>query len=285
MVFGNNSEKTRWLSRKPAAPFFADCRVPTDDPPARQILNIVTESLLNAETDGDHICCFTSPGGNRIKENVEFLSRVIRMTDAIPLHCSSATALMLAGGSETKFTGISIVCGAETTEVSIHRYGQQLASETILDGTNNIDRQIAKQFQIQVWDDLGDCYLDIDAVRRWKHSSNIHLRSGVSEREKVLSRLYGTLLGKVASSIRSLLLSPHVQAELGDERLAVICGGGPAQIGGFCGALTERFVEQEIAPRLLSVRIVDDPVTAIARGLIIQAELEIRRAGRNDIAA
>ena len=103
VVFGNNSEKTRWLSRKPAAPFFADSRVPTDDPPARQILNILTESLLSVETDGDHVCCFTAPGGNMIKENIEFLSRVIRMTGAIPLHCSSAAALMLAGGSETLY--------------------------------------------------------------------------------------------------------------------------------------------------------------------------------------
>ena len=54
VVFGNHSGTNRWLSRKPAAPLFAEATVPIDDPPARQILNIITESMLNVEADGDH---------------------------------------------------------------------------------------------------------------------------------------------------------------------------------------------------------------------------------------
>lgn len=285
VVFGTNAAKARWLSRKPAARLFTDAEVPNDDPPARQILYVLTEALLATNADQKQICCFTAPGGQAGESNVRFLERLIRMTGSIPLHCHSSSALMLAGGNETRFTGISIACGAETTEISIHRYGLELASETICQGANQIDEQIAKQFQMHVWDDAGDCYLDIEAVRDWKHSPDIHLRSGVSERERLLSRLYGDLLGKVAVATRNLLKQPQVQSALGDERLGIICGGGPTLIGGFCGALTERLVEQEVASRLLSVRVVEDSITAVSRGLLIQAELELRRARRDDIAA
>lgn len=285
VVFGNQAAEARWLSRQPCASLFSDGRVPGDDPPARQILNILTQAILPQSDSKPGVCCFTAPGGKAATENIEFLSRLIRMHGYVPLHCTASVAAMLAAGNESSFTGITIICGAETTEVGICRYGLEIASEAIDVGSNWIDTELARQFQVQTWDDQGDCYLDLESVRKWKHTPGIHLRNTVSEREKTLARLYSVMLNRVADSVRRLLASPVVQHAIRSERLAVICAGGPTVIGGFSGALTERLVEHDIASRLLSVRVVEDAATAIVRGLLIQGELEVRRSRTADQAA
>lgn len=277
VVFGNRATQVRWLSRKPCAPLFTDGGVPTADAPARQILHVLTQAMLPASDGAVDSCCFTVPGGRKKSESREFLSRLIRMLGHEPVVVSSAEAALLASGGETNFTGATIVLGAESSEVSICRYGVELASSTLSIGSNWIDSEIARQFKFQVWDEAGECYLDLQAVREWKHSDRIHLRNGVGEREKTLARLYGALLDQVARSVRQLLKTPAVSTALGSQRLAVVCAGGPTQIAGFSSAMTERFVDHDIASEILSVKTVEDPSTAVVRGLLIHGELEQRR--------
>ena len=285
VVFGNQAFQTRWLSRKPCAPLFADGRIPTSDAPARQIISVFTEAILANSDSAPNICCFTAPRGRGATDNMEFLSRLIRMHGFAPLHCTAATAATLASGHESGFTGVTIVLGAESCEVSVNRLGQEIAADFLDVGSNWIDTEIAQQFQMQTWDEQGNCYLDLESVREWKHDSRIHLRSAVKEREKMLARLYGEVLSRIAASVKRLLQNPAVESALAGEQFVVVCAGGPTQIGGFAGALTERLVEYDVAGRIRSINTVEDASLAVTRGLLIQAELEMRRADTQEIAA
>ena len=285
VVFGNRAAQVRWLSRKPCAPLFTDGGVPTTDAPARQLLHVLTQAMLPQDLGESDVCCFTVPGGKKKSDSSEFLSRLIRMHGLEPVPVSSAEAAVLASGGETKFTGITIVLGAESSEISVCRYGVELASETLPVGANWIDVEIARQFKFQVWDESGECYLDLQAVRAWKSNDRIHLRNGVGEREKTLARLYGAVLNQIARAVRQLLHSPAVKSALGNERLGVVCAGGPTQIHGFSGAMTERFVDHDVASEILSVKTVEAPANAVVRGLLIYGELEQRRLSRRKSAA
>ncbi|MDG2129068.1 MAG: hypothetical protein P8K08_13800 [Fuerstiella sp.] len=277
IVFGHHTEQIRWLSRKPCAPLFADAASPTDDAPARQILSILTEAMLPRNVSKPTDCFFTVPRGRLNPENVKFLSHLTRMHGFEPRYFSAAPAVLLSSGSDSRYTGVAIVIGAESSEISVSRYGIELAAETIPVGANWIDTELARQYEIRTWDETGECYLDLETVRQWKHDPGIHLRNSVGERERTLARLYGEVLNRIARSTRDLLNSPAVKSALGDDRLTVYCAGGPTQIGGFASTLTERFVEHETADRILTIRAVDDAETAVVRGLLIQGELEARR--------
>ncbi|MCA9051542.1 MAG: hypothetical protein KDA89_22545, partial [Planctomycetaceae bacterium] len=277
VVFGNNSDFVRWLSRKPCAPLFTDGTIPTDDAPARQILNILTRAMLPRTAGEPGECWFTVPGGTRSTQTVEFLSRLIRMHGFQPHYSAAGEAVMLSSGSDCRFTGICIVMGAETCEISISRYGMELASETLHIGSNWIDTELARQFQIHVFDEAGNCYADINRVREWKHEPERHLRNGLTEQEKTLARLYGVVLNQVSKAVATLLRSVSSIPSMKGVRLNVVCAGGPTNINGFAGALTERFVENDIADRIVSIRIAEDAETAVVRGLLIQGELEQRR--------
>ncbi len=285
VVFGNQAQQIRWLSRKPAAPLFADGRVPTEDAPARQILNILTQSMLPTHSESGGYCCFTTPGARSHTDNVEFLSRLIRMHGFAPVYCSSSEATMLACGSENNFTGIAVCMGTEVTEISFCRYGAEIASETLDVGSNWIDMELARQLQVKIWDDVGECYLDLEAIREWKCTSNIHLRDSTGERERTLSRLYGVIVERIARSIRQLITQTNAKTTAGSPPLPIICSGGPTQVGGFADVLTERIVEQDTASCIQSVRVVEKPSQAVVRGLLIYGELEARRGRAVEFAA
>lgn len=310
IVFGNAAQSIRWLSRQPCAPLFTDGLVPTDDAPARQILNILTQAMLpraggapadlscrsdiigpvplvapeirngcsesmasDSRIDEPAICCYTSPCGTGDSRSAEFLSRLIRMQGYSPVYCPTSTAAILATGGETGFTGITICVGTERTNISVSRLGIPLAEKSIDIGSHWIDTEIARQLNVRTWDDTGACYLELDTVREWKHDPRLHLRNSTGDREQRLAALYGIMLDRVARTVGSLLQSPNVAAELNETRLCVVCCGGAAQVGGFAGAITERFVERGIAGRILSIRVAEDPVHTVVRGLLIQAEL------------
>lgn len=275
-VFGNQAAQTRWLSRVPSTGIFDGGMVPADDPPARQMLDLICAAILPPTNSGLNLCIFSVPGSEQRADSQRFLARLIRMRGYEPLAVPAAEVAILAEGSDSSFTGISVVIGAETCEVSVARLGVTLASTVIPVGADWIDIELARQFQIQVFDEAGSAWLDLEAVRQWKHDPERDLCHSVGEREQVLARLYGAVLDRIAQATRHLLSQPNVHPSVVRERLNVICCGGATRIAGFASALTERFVDQEITDRVQSVRTVDDPELTVVRGLLISGELEAR---------
>lgn len=276
VVFGNRVEEVRWLSRRPSAPLFTDGQLPTKDAPARQILNILTEALLPKQSSGASRCCFLAPQGAQRQQTVDFLSRLIRMNGFEPQLCSGTEAITLACGSDSGFTGISICMGTEATEIGISRFGQELAHQTIDVGANWIDSELARQMKRHVFDEHGDCYLDLESVREWKLGANIHVPAVEDDQQRTLARLYGVVLDRIAGTVRRMIDLPVIADALPEQRFRVLCSGGPTLISGFAGALTEKFVEQETAHRISAIQVIEDPVTATLRGLLILGELDAR---------
>ncbi len=275
-VYGNHARRARWLSRMPAARIFSDGMVPQDDPPARQMLDLISTGVLPPPSSGENLCAFTIPGAEGRDVSCRFLSQLIRMRGYEPFPVSAAEAAMLAEGSETSFSGISVVIGAETTELCVCRLGVSLASMRLPVGADWIDIELARQFDIQVFDEDGRAWLDLEAVREWKHQPERSLREPAGERDTVLARLYRAVLTQTAQSVRQLLSGPRVRSVLGEDRLEVVCAGGATRISGFASCLTECLVDQNVAGQVRSVRTVDRPELAVIRGALISAELESR---------
>lgn len=274
VAYGNGVDRIDWLSRMPATPLFPGGRLPSADAPARQIIYLMTESLLPAPTQSGMPCCFTTPDGSESSATAEFLQQLIRMRGYDPIYCPGSHATNLACGADSAFTGISINMGIERSEICVSRLGMVLAKESIDAGAGWIDMELARQTGFHTWDDEGVCYLDIASVREWKQSDNLNLREPGDERARALSRLYGVILDRLAATVRQMLMQEPAAAMTGETRQPVICSGGPVQIPGFAGLLTERFVEQGTASRIASVRIANGPVECVTRGLLIHGELE-----------
>ena len=280
VVVGNNSAKAQFLSRVPCTALLTDGIVPADDPPARQMLSVLTEAMLPPLSGSSNLCAITVPGlrdgSEQAERNEEFLCRLVRMRGYRTVVVNPAEAALVATCSDASFTGISIVMGAETTTICVARYGMPIAAETIAVGSNWIDSEIARHFRVQTWDDEGICYLDLESVRQWKQAGNVHLRNALGDRERMMARLYSVALDRVSRTVAQMLTSTTVRNALQRQRLSVMLSGGAVMVDGFPSLLTERFIEHDVAERILSVRISSDPATAVIRGSLILAELESR---------
>ena len=278
VVFGDHAARVQWLSRVPRTALLADGVVPSDDAPARQMLSLLTESMLPAGHGSLNLCVMTVPGlrdgSDQAKTNEVFLHRLVQMQGYQAFVVNSAEAALLATCSDSSFTGVSLVMGAETTTICIARLGMSIASETIAIGGNWIDRELAKHFRVQMFDEAGTAYLDIESIRQWKIESRVSLKNSLGDRERMLARLYTVVLDRVSRTVAQMLDSTPVRVALNKQRLSVMLAGGAVIVDGFANSLTEQFIQHDIAERILSVRIAPDPETAVARGALIMGELE-----------
>ena len=280
VVFGNRAARVQWLSRVPRTALLTDGNVPSDDAPARQMLSLLTESMLPHISGFQNLCVLTVPGlrdgSDQAKKSEAFLSRLVQMKGYQPLVVSSAEAALLATSSDAAFTGVSIVMGAEATTICVARLGMLIASETLAIGGNWIDTELAKHFKVQMYDEAGTAYLDIDNIRQWKINSGVNLKHALGDRERMLVRLYTNILQSICRSLTQMLDSAPVRLALNKQRLSLMLAGGAVMVDGLTTLLSEQLIQHGIADRILSVRIAPDPKTAVVRGALIFGELESR---------
>ncbi len=288
-VVGNQAEQVRWLSRLPCTPLICDGVIPADDPPARQMVHLLVQAILPEPSGSLNLCAITLPGTADETpyaiRNREFLCRLVQMAGYEPLIVNPAEAANLAAGSSTAFSGISIVMGAESTEICISRLGRALGTLSLDVGSNWIDSEISRQFRVHSWDEDGACYLDLENVRAWKQRSEINLRHAMGERERMMLKLYTVVLDRVTRAIVQLLSAESLRGSLQNQRLGIMLSGGAVKTAGFASLLTERLIEHQIADRILAVRIAPDPDIAVVRGALIFAELEARSRAGESVAA
>ena len=288
VVYGSHAASVQWLSRVPRTALLADGLVPSDDAPARQMLNLLTESMLPKPSGSQNLCVLTVPGlrdgSDQAQKNEAFLSHLIQMHGFRPIVVNPAEAALLATCSEDSFTGVCIVMGAETTTICFARYGMLVSSETLSIGSNWIDIEIAKHFGVRIFDETGTGFLDIESIRQWKIDSGVHLKNALGDRERMLSKLYNVVLDRVTRTVNCMLASTAARFALNLQRLPVMLAGGAVQVAGFSNLLTEQFIQHDIADRIHSIRVAPDPETAVVRGALIFGELEARAPAAEEAA-
>jgi hypothetical protein len=288
LVTGHAMDRAEWLSRLPRTPLFPDGNVPDSDPPARQLLNVIVESILPPGDGVNDLCVLTVPGRSDHSEiasrNEEFLNRLIRMRGYRTCVINAAEATLLAGGNRSAFTGFSVVIGAETTSICLGRQGVSLAAETLMIGANWIDTELARHFQIHRWDDEGQSYLDLHTVRQWKQGNPIPAQNLADSGGRMLRRLYAVVLEQVARTMSRMLSQVNSSLASSATRFPVLLAGGGTQITDFPALLSQRLDDHGISERILSVQHIDDPCTAVVRGGLILAELEFACSRVRDAA-
>lgn len=173
-VFGSGVERAVWLSRGPAIPLFVDGCIPTRDGLARQILGVLTESILPEPSVWGETCVITVPGAGLSAEmreaNGDFLGHLVQLRGYRPVLLGAPELSLLAGGRELGFSGVSVVAGAESTSFCVSRRGLVLAEGGIPLGGRWLDSElcgslssgrgtsqasdmlIMRQLRVGVWD-------------------------------------------------------------------------------------------------------------------------------------
>lgn len=270
-VIGDYADELRCVNSLPTVPIFSDGQIASDDPPARQILNVLVESMLPAATEPGQHCAVIAPAsftaGNG---SLEFLDKLVSLRGYTPIPMSAGQATVLAEGSDNRFSAIGVSLGAQCCDIALVGRGNLIDRAVVARGGNWMNIELARQSEQYVYDREGHCYLDADSVASWKEASFRSLDRRDSVPEQTLANLYQEMLNDVTAAIEAMIRRNSVQA----GSLPVLCSGGVATIGGFVDAFRHAFRTTRLsAEQVGSIQVIENPLS-IARGGLIQVALQ-----------
>lgn len=249
--------------------------VPSDDPLARQILATLVQHHVPRSQEEGEICCYIPPAASTTEGNTdaEFFTRLIRLQGFRPLRLAAGMALVLAELVDDSFTGIGCSFGAASCDFTLSYQGIEIVSCSIPRGGDWIDEHFARQTQSYCWDPYGNRLLDLEKVAALKEAFDGSIVHPVGPEEKLLSRIYAELLTGVIQEA-ALHFAGCKQIAHPRGPIQVVCSGGTAQIPGFHDLVSLVFREVSFPVAIREIRLSDPSPYVVARGCLINADLE-----------
>ena len=278
IVYGDAAERVSQLFRIPCLELLPGGMLPADNPPVRQMVATLVESLVGRADENGAMCALTLPvttnsGGDWKNQQREFISRLLKLQGYVPLELSSPQALVLAELGEQTFTGIGLVFGAGSSQAGLIHRGNVLAQCDVPYAGNWIDLRLARAQQVHFWDVRGNKYLDVNTTNAWKHVFNGSLRAPVSSRDQQLADLHR---GMVEFLLReaAMKFGPEIKRFGIVESLPVVISGGTARIPGFADLVRDVLPTVSLPVRIGDVQLSAENDYTVARGGLIRVELE-----------
>ncbi len=252
--------------------------LPTNDPVARQCLAALVEALLGEPNQPGEMCCITLPGGEMFQSlatsnELEFLTRLIRLRGFTPQVLPAGMAAVLAHLVSRSFTGIGLSFGAAASELVLAHRGLEVAIATSPRGGDWMDELIADHFEYSLCDADGASFLNLDQARTHREQFNSTFASPAKPGSQFLADVYQDL---VYGLIRSAAVEFSQQPRALDipQPLTVIVVGGVARAQGFRKLLQEAFEAARFPLEIGNILFSTDDDFEIARGCLINAQLE-----------
>jgi hypothetical protein len=277
VVFGRYAEELAPLLHVPRLPVLPEGRLPEDDPVGRQLAAGIFESLIPEPLLRGEICAISMPLA--LTEPVEatrewkFFSQLTRLRGYQPIAVDVRVAAALSGLGHAGFSGLSLHIDATASGLSLIHRGETVVAAVTPCGGDWIDEHLARKTERLVWDMDGACYVDLDAIVRWKRENSPNLHSPQNDQVQLLAYIYEQLLVELLSEFRSACENQDVVSTLLNPTV-MLCGGAATSIAGFPQLLADLLQKSPLPMQVSELRSADDPEFAIVRGGLIRAEIE-----------
>lgn len=253
-------------------------RLPMNDPVARQSLAALVEALLGEPDQPGEICGVTLPGGevfqsSAVCHELEYLSRLIRLRGFSPMVLSAGMAVILSAGVHDSFTAIGLSFGAATSELVVVHRGVERAIYSIPRGGNWMDERIAEHFQLTQCTESGERFFDLNQAAAYRQAFVGNLRQPGTDEERFLCDLHFYLTDSLIRGAANEF-SCNLPVLKVPQPLPAIVIGGVARVRGFEDLLRHTFTAARFPLSISDVRIATHDDYTVARGCLINAELE-----------
>ncbi|MFM9965407.1 MAG: hypothetical protein ACKV2Q_29835 [Planctomycetaceae bacterium] len=277
-IVGDNAAEYSLLFHVRPQSLLPHGRLPTNDPVARQSLAALVDALLGEPDQPGEMCVITLPGGESFQSlasssELEFFSRLIRLRGFSPQVMSAGLSVVLAELSRNSFTGLGLSFGAATSELVVAHRGMELAVCSVPQGGDWLDEQIAIEFGDIMLDDAGETILDLPKSAQRRLTFDGRLNAPISNVERYLASLHRDLLYALIRSATFTLASLPRVLDI-PQPLPVVVVGGVARIGGFEGLLRHAFELARFPLSVQDIRMANNHDFTVARGCLINAQLE-----------
>lgn len=238
---------------------------------ALPILKVIIEELINQSgnaTPGEAIT-YSIPGhpidqDREVNYHEDVLSKIITSVGFIPKSLNEGVALGTAGLADHQLTGISISMGAGMCNIAIMYAGMSALQFSVAKGGDWIDAQVSTDVGIskaraQFLKESGDYTID-------PASEDERTRA-----QQAIKTYYEVLIRYLLNNIEQQFVSSSMPDF--PNAVPIVIGGGTAMVKGFLGVFKEQFKQKEFPLNILNVLLVKEPLTAVARGCLLDAQL------------
>lgn len=276
IVFGRHADELAPLLHVPRLPVMPGGRLPEEDPVGRQLIGAIVDSLLAEPLIRGEKCAVTLPLAVPLTEATrewQFISRLVRLRRFEPILVDACTAAALSGLGHAGFTGLALVIDSTASGLALLHHGSAIVRTTIPLGGDWIDEHLARKTERLVWDMDGACYVDVDAIIRWKRERAPNLHTPQNDEVQLLSYIYEQLLQDLLQAFAADCSDLPITSLL-RQPCAVVCCGAATLLAGFPQLLADQIERARLAIAVSELRSPDDGEYAISRGGLIQAEID-----------
>jgi len=229
------------------------------------ILKEIIKELLG---QGNGLVVYSVPGKPIDKEqNIEYhediLKTIIKSLGYEAKSLNEAVALAYIGLAEDELTGIAISLGAGMCNISIMYAGMSVLTFSTSKAGDWIDENVAR--------DTGISRAKAQYIKEENNYSIFGNEERTMEQQAIKTyyeALIRYLLANIAKQFESTAM-PNFP-----KPVPIVLGGGTCMVKGFLEVFKEQFKQKEFPINISEIRIINEPLTAVARGCLVEAKLE-----------
>lgn len=238
------------------------------NPTEQDAFPILKEIIKELLGKGSGVVVYSVPGKPIDKEqNIEYhedvLKTIIESLGYKAKSLNEGVALAYIGLADDELTGISISLGAGMCNVAIMYAGMSVLTFSTSKSGDWIDENVSR--------DTGTSKAKAQYIKEDGGYSLIGSEERSSE-QQAIKTYYEALIRYLLANIAKQFESTNVPNF--PKPVPIVLGGGTSMVKGFLEVFQEQFKQKEFPINISEIRIVDEPLTAVARGCLIEAQLE-----------
>lgn len=237
---------------------------------ALPIMKYMLGNIVGALPDGGGKVVYSVPANpiDQDRQN-EFHSDVIKQIlgyygwQSGPLN--EAVALGNVGLEEDQLTGIAISFGAGMSNVAVIYQGLSAIKFSVAKSGDWVSEKVA-----------ADTGITVSKANYIKEQPGYSIAPGaamVTREQNAIRSYYQALIRYILANIAKQFNDSQDTPQF-PKPVPIVCGGGTAMVEGFIEVFKEQFTETDFPIAVSDIRLVDEPFTAVARGCLVEAQLE-----------
>lgn len=236
---------------------------------AHQVIGLMMKEVLGDPVSPGERCCYSVPApaldviGSDISYHRAVLGKIVGELGYSAEAVNEAQAIVFSECVDDKFSGIGISYGSGMTNVCLSYNAMSALEFSLAKGGDWIDQGAAKG--------VGSTASKMCAL---KESGVDLMRPSGREQEAVAFYVKNLIDQSIAGIIGHF---DRVKREiLVPKPIPIVVSGGTSKAGGFLDVFKARFEEQraKFPVQISDIRAARDPMTAVATGLLIMAQME-----------
>lgn len=238
---------------------------------ALPVLRHIVRTLIGADASPGSKVVYGVPAPpidaeREVDYHEDVLKELIEMNGFKARAMNEGVALGMAGLADDQYTGISISFGSGMANVAVMYMGMSAIKFSVSKSGDWVDTQVS-----------ADCGISKSKAQQIKEKGNYsispHSEERLSREHNAIKSYYSALIRYVLANIANQFSSSEDTPVFPDE-VPIVVGGGTAMPEGFVDLFKEQFTQSDFPIDVGDIRLVDEPLTAVARGLLEEAKLE-----------